>query len=540
MRFFFMKTVRNAKAVSEPNVVSIERPYSMFEFVDQHYASLNSLRRIMSQVRTLKGMTMVEEELECSDDIVEENEDIRKRYNVDPVSTVTRLSFYKKKFSTSRGLSTAEKDRFLGYAVIKTDQVGSKKCTRIYESVLAPSPHPNNCIRKPPKWNFRIADVDFEIDGYLYAQQNDMTNVCAHVALRSVISQFHPQQDISYREINQIVGIDHVNRKAGGHDGGGLSLQEMIAVLEHYDITCVVGDYERADIMSNEVPFHKFIYGSVESGYPSLLAFKTNSGAGHVIPVFGHTFNQDTWVCNAEQTYFKVSSGLKYIPSESWLSMYLAHDDNFGSNFCIPRRYLSTAAPCCIKANEQRCVWDSGVAGVIGVLPKAVRLKPIHAEVIGADYLSVLLPHIPVSDVWEHRFKWYAENSQMVLRPILVTKGEYIRHLKEIRDWEWRKIDQRLVEALQNHLQDGYYWLVELSLPELFSANKRKVAEVLLFAEEEPSKTRDFKSFSLARLPDHFVFYKGGGVSNPSYLFVESGCRGHMELFGCEDGEENL
>ncbi|MBN2703581.1 MAG: hypothetical protein JXR23_05145 [Pontiellaceae bacterium] len=175
---------------------------------------------------------------------------------------------------------------------------------------------------------------------------------------------------------------------------------------------------------------------------------------------------------------------------------------------------------------------------MIGVFPKAVRLKPIHAEVIGADYLSVLLPHIPVSEIWEHRFKWYAENNKMVLRPILVTKDEYIQHLKDIRDWEWRAVDRKLVEALGNHLQDGYYWLVELSLPELFSANKRKVAEVLLFAEEEPSNSRDFKSFSLARLSDHFAFYEGGGVSNPRYLFVESGCRGHVELFGCEDGEE--
>ena len=507
----------------------------MFDFVEHGFHGLNSLRRIMSQVRSLSGATMVVERLESSPDIIEENEDIKTRYGTPPESRITRLSFFTKEFSTEKGLSTATDEQFLGYAVIKADIVCGEYGLRVYESVLKSSPQPNNCIRRKPRWACQIAGYPLKIDGFLYAQQNNRTNVCAHVALRSAASLFHPQGDLTYREINRIVGIDHIKRKAGGSGGGGLSLEEMVGVLEQSGARCVIGDYQLPDAVSTEVPFHKYIYGSIESGFPSLLAFQTNSGSGHVIPVFGHTFNQDTWVCNADQSYFKVADGPEYIPSESWLSMYLAHDDNFGSNFCIPQRYLHTSAPCCMKEKKLRCVWDRGVAGVIGTLPKQVALNPIQAEIIGADYLFSILPELPGSEIWKERFKWYAEKHLMVLRPVLVEKSEYITHLRAVSNWDRKKINQTQISTLNKTLKEGYYWLVELSLPELFSANKRKVGEVLLNAEEKATACRDFKNFALARLSDRLVFYSGGSALNPEYEFIDSGAQGHVELFGCED-----
>ena len=46
--------------------------------------------------------------------------------------------------------------------------------------------------------------------------------------------------------------------------------------------------------------------------------------------------------------------------------------------------------------------------------------------------------------------------------------------------------------------------MIELSLPELFSANLRKVGEVLVRAELLPATDRDLTSFVLARLPGYF------------------------------------
>jgi hypothetical protein len=125
----------------------------------------------------------------------------------------------------------------------------------------------------------------------------------------------------------------------------------------------------------------------------------------------------------------------------------------------------------------------------------------------------------------------------MVLRPILVTKEEYIRHLEAISDWGNKQVFRYFLPLMKKFLTDEYYWLIELSLPELFSANRRKVGEVLLRAENGFSGKLDFKNFALARLSDQFVFYEGGGIHNPKYSFVPSGTHGHVELFGCEEKE---
>ena len=178
----------------------------------------------------------------------------------------------------------------------------------------------------------------FKVNGYLYAQQNALTNVCAHVALRTAAARFHPNGDMSYREMNQLLGIDHVKVKMG--EGSGLTTQQMQRVLEAAGAKCFPADYSNPS--ANPPPFQKYIYGSIESGYPAIVIFGTTDpdGSLHAVPVFGHTLNQDTWVPSADFSYFKIGEGTKYIPSESWLSMFIAHDDNWGSNYCIPRHYL--------------------------------------------------------------------------------------------------------------------------------------------------------------------------------------------------------
>lgn len=92
--FLFMNNVRTIKARSTPIIVPITRPFSMFQFVEQSFAGLPSLQRIMSQIRTLGGATMVVEQLPLAKELQEENEDLEKRFGTQPTSTVHRLSFF--------------------------------------------------------------------------------------------------------------------------------------------------------------------------------------------------------------------------------------------------------------------------------------------------------------------------------------------------------------------------------------------------------------------------------------------------------------
>ena len=529
---YYARTVQADK----PEILPMSRPFSNFKFVEERFQGIPTLRRIMSQVRQHDGKTMVIEELKESEDLRQENEDIQIRYSGSSMIKAYRLSFYTKQFTTKKGLSNANQNEFLGYAITKEDYIprlGNK--TRVYESVIKPSRYANNFIRGEKEWFCSVASNLFKIKGYLYAQQNNITNVCAHVALRTVAARFHQYGDMTYREMNQLVGVDHTNRKVGGNDGGGLDTLEMIKILKEAGARCICVDYSNPETFADRAPFQKLIYGSIESGFPAIVIFQTSKQPNicHAIPVFGHTFNQDTWVYRAESSYFKVGEETLYIPSESWVSTYIAHDDNWGSNFCILRRYLHTRRYCDKNIGEQKaCLMDLGcVLYVIGILPREVKMNALQAEVIGADYLFSILPQLPdLSETWRQRLYNYAQENQLILRPILIRGTDYSRHLQGILDWDRKPLGFELKIE-----EDSWLWMVELSIPELFPANKRKLAEVILRAEVEPKPKRDFKSFLLARVPGYLALYSGGVPDNPIYDFLPSGLKSHIELYGCEE-----
>ena len=531
---------RLAKSKSKPEIIPVAPPFSNFEFVDRVFNGLASLRRIMSQVRQHGGKTMVLEDvaIEDADDLLEENADLKKHVGVTFPSRATRLSFFSKEFKTLRGLSSVDCEDFIGYAILKLDDLprGYDKA-RVYESVIRTSRHINNFVRGEQEWTCAVAGNRIAVKGYLYAQQNGATNVCAHVALRTAAARFHKDGDMTYREMNSLPGIniDHLMRKAGGPTGVGLNQNQMVEVLEAAGARCIKVEYTGKGKKSESLPpFQKYLYGSIESGFPAIICFWTSGDFYHAIPVFGHTFNEDTWVPSAELDYFSKGAGPKCIPSESWLSTFIGHDDNWGSNFCIPRDFLYTKKYCdkmagrpgpCKKQEER-------VFCVIATLPKEVEISPPKAEAIGANYLFSMLQQLPaISGPWQGRLDWYAHHNRLVLRPILVDGPQYASHLAKLTDWDKEPFDPVIVEILAKGLPKGKLWLIELSVPELFSTNRRKVADVLIGAEVS---ARDRKNFVVARLPGCFAVLRKGSPSKPLFTFVPSGAEGHVPLFGSE------
>jgi len=413
-------------------------------------------------------------------------------------------------------------------------------------------------VRGAPKWQCSIAGNIFPIEGYLYAQQNTITNVCAHVAARTAASVYHKEGDMLYREMNKIVGVDHQTRILGRGYGKGLDTDEIKLILEAAGAKVYNPDYA---IIDNSIPppppFQKFIYGSVESGFPVIVIFEKadDPRIKHAIPIFGHTFNEDTWVHRAEDSYFKIGSKTEYIPSESWASMYIGHDDNWGSNFYVPRHYLHTRRECIQGGRRLLCSNDTGcVTRVIATFPKEVEVDAIRAEAIGADYLFSILEYVVNDDdlqkktnwlkPWPKRLEYYWQNDKLtnlVLRPILITQKDYSDHLRKISDWDGNPIDSDVVDIFaEGFNSEKRVWMIELSLPELFSTNRRKLGEVLLAADVRPASQRDFKNFILARLLGHLYFYDSGGPNNPKYELSSCGAEGHVELYGCEENKKNF
>jgi hypothetical protein len=137
---------------------------------------------------------------------------------------------------------------------------------------------------------------------------------------------------------------------------------------------------------------------------------------------------------------------------------------------------------------------------------------------------------------WAERLRLYFENSLLVFRPVLITPLEYLSHLRSISDWRHKRIAEGHIGALGKAITpEKRLWMIEMSIPELFSANRRKIAEILLRAEVAPDNARDFGSLLVARLPGWFAIPPRSGASESPFRFVPSQVEEHVELYGCEE-----
>ena len=520
---------------SKVKIFKVERPFSNFQWVTAQFGGLETLQRILSQIRVQKAQTMILETLRAggASDLQEENEDLHTRLSGHFRSTAYRLSFFRTSISDLDVLKAVSPTDVLGYAIIKSDEHQHGQ-NRVYESVIRSSAQPNNYVRGGQVWEFAVNGHRFSVAGYLYAQQNGITNCCGHVALRTAVARFHPAGDLSYREMNNLLGIDHVQRQLGpGGNCPGITTEQMVQVLETAGASCVIADYQKRRRIALP-PYQKYVYSSIESGFPAIILFGTPGNVGHAIPVFGHTFNQDVWVPNAEQFYFDAKGGTGYTPSDSWLSSFICHDDNLGSNLCIPRHYLRI--PVTKNAPSRPNLGADHVAGVITTLPSQVKLSPIRAEAIAFDFLEPILATLPTKDnVWVEHLRQALTAGRVILRTIMCTAVQYADHLARVKDWDLNEVDKANITNIKKS-GNRILWLVEISVPELFPANRRKVGEMLLTAGSFSSAARDFRNFELARLPGFYTSFDSNTPDGKvKFRYIPCALTSHVELFGSEE-----
>jgi hypothetical protein len=218
--------------------------------------------------------------------------------------------------------------------------------------------------------------------------------------------------------------------------------------------------------------------------------------------------------------------------------MYIGHDDNAGSHYCIPRHFFQTQHPESAGAKKAKKPARECVAHVIATAPLHVQVNPIQAEAVGVDYLLALRPQLKDlhDNVWARRLREYADSGRLVLRPVLLTAAQYSSHLSRISDWKGQKIRRDLISEIKKFSSEKL-WMIELSIPEVFAANKRKLGEVIVRAEKKLGPERDLDGLLLARVPGQFALYESGDETNPVFAFLPSGAEDHVELFGCEDAE---
>ena len=284
----------------------ISRGFSNFLYVDEHYHSNAVLRRIFSLARKHDYHSLLVEEIAEADCtlMAAESAAIAKRRADFQRSEVHRLSFFR--CPSSQAPVSAD---FIGYVVFKRDYFSTQPQPRVhvFESVMPPfrQVEQNNFIHCKRPYEVNTSFGRFSVTGVLYAQQNDLTAVCAHVALRTALACVLPDGDITYERMNLLAGIDQA-RPLGGGSGLGPGDMEKILVGLNLQYDKVLHEPNLQLLLPTE--YQRDLYGCIESGLPALLGFElgdsaagANNRARHVIPVFGHrAFHQPTsWTCRA-------------------------------------------------------------------------------------------------------------------------------------------------------------------------------------------------------------------------------------------------
>jgi hypothetical protein len=490
-----------------------ESGFSNFLFVDQNYAAHAVVRRIFSLARKRGFQSVLIEELSAYDcaTIADEDAALAKRQPDFTGSLVHRLSFLRSLPNQAAALSD-----FIGGAILKSDSFSGLPQPRrhVYEAVMPPprGASENNFIHCARRYEFRTSAGEFSVDGVLYAQQNDLTFVCAHVALRTALASVLPDGDVAYGQINQLAGVDHETVQVG-NGGRGLDPAQMEAVLNALNIAYEKIIHEPHQQLNLPTDYQRHLYGCIESGAPALLGFEFDDPAAlpgeagrHIIPVFGHTFNEDAWVPEAQRSYF--ASGLSYYPSESWLSAFVAHDDNFGPYYCLPRNFLR-------KENFR----------IILALKRFPTLfSSLEAETLAFGYAQILSKIFDkTGHDWFDRFSIFARLGSLVIRAQCLTRDDYLAHLGALEDWQGRRLEDWLRTYFRNSLPD-YFWMAELSAPELFTATRHKFGELLIAADRQPAT--DLSLLLAARLPGHALLRHGGNLT-----VQHTGLAGHSQLF---------
>jgi hypothetical protein len=490
----------------------VEAGFSNFLFIDRNYSAHPVMRRIFSLARKHGFQSVLIEDLEERNCplLSEENEALAKRMPNFKDSKVQRLCFFRS--PSDRDPAPAD---FIGSVIFKSDSLTGLPHPRshVYEALLPPprSSQENNFIHCGRRYEFHTAVGDFSSHGALYAQQNDMTFVCAHVALRSALASLVPDADITYAEINCLAGVDHLTKQVGG--GMGLDPDQMEMVLNGFGIAYEKIVHEPASGLTLPTDYQRSLYGFIESGGPALLGFEledpsASPGAAgrHIIPVLGHTFNEDAWVPEADRSYF--AKGLSYYPSESWLSAFVAHDDNFGPYYCLPRNFLK-------KENFRLSLGLKRFPSLFGA---------VEAESLAFGYAQILSQVFDKTGLdWLDRFSIFTRLGSLVIRSQSISRADYLHHLEGLDDWLGKSLEAQLVAELTSGLPD-YFWMAELSAPELFTATRHKLGE-LLIAADTPHST-DLSLLLAARLPGHVLT-----KTNGKFEVKTTALEGHTPLF---------
>ncbi|EHP92941.1 C39 family peptidase [Methylorubrum extorquens] len=497
--------------------IDCDPPFSFyFDFVGSYWKTPHGralpLHRICTLARKQGVRTVLVESAHSRLDVTDEIAALDESYGNGGAAEAVQLTFLRTEASQNDTTEIKNQD-VIGQAVLinyKKPQEADFSSTYIYEAVFripafeigssGEVPLLNNYIAYERTFDVHFAGTKFQISGIYYCQQNAKTHVCAHACLRMALNTLGSSPHIDIRDINKTLG--------GSDPSQGLTIKDIADFIQSSGLS-------EPTIIScaqlNPDNYLSVVNSFVQSGMPALLVFTTGIAGNpdpveHVVCVFGYTQNTDEWHPQAIPAYAGPSSAF-YRQSSLWSDHLLVHDDNFGPYYTLSSRALEVDPH--VKAK-----W------VIGLTPRSIANFSVLAEVIASAALTNFLPAL--SSIGNNKWLSYITSSsyQFILRPILIGREEYIQHLQNSRAHDGSAATAQDVSNLAG-LPD-LFWMVEFSLPALFTGNHSKLGEVIVDAFSPINSADIFQSTFYIRMPGLLLTTNGPGQGQIENFSIQS------------------
>jgi hypothetical protein len=464
-----------------------------------------------------------------------DDEMLRQSLGASTRSDLLRISFFLNKVESAQDLRPALQESYQGYCILK--RVEAATCPalgHILEAVIdASAPLLNNYIHAQAIFSQEVCGQAFHVTGSYFCQQNGKTTCCAHDALASALMSLPSGQN--YEQVRRTLD----SGLAVQPGAPGPTLGQMVSALTSLNIPCRVHDLERGAAPED---YRGLVYATIESGFAAVMVF-TTSRQRHAIAVVGHTLNSDTWFPEGEFGYGSSQSTSKYHPSYDWAPHWIVNDGNLGMYYCLESNRMRLSAPAgpTAPSSPAGSLEPLKVVAVIGIFDQPVDIVVKNAEEKVACLLGYITEVVaqagqPNADNPQHR--WLQRlvaacreptSPGPILRTLLLTKQEYMKHLFAEPDWNNNTLspDQRktLTQLLEQTLPP-HLWMTEFTLVNLFTANRRKLGEVVYSDAWSQSKEVIDEHLHLVRLPGMAWF--------PTLKRVESiAITAHTKLLRC-------
>ena len=484
-----------------PRFFDCRRPHSFYDFVewctqDTHAAwpvsRMCNIMRKRQQRRSEGGQdhplsAVVEPLADSTPGSSIDDKLLRDLLEKEITSQLLRVSFFLDRVEKAEDIRPGLQQAYQGYFILKRiTPIGGSPFGHVFEAIIdASEPILNNYVHAQSDFQQEVCGCSFRSTGSYFCQQNGVSTVCAHDALLSALmSMANGPPEAQIREC-----LHRALRVPDGQPGP--QLRQMVRALNELGVACTAQDLETAPTLED---YRGLVYATIESGFPAVIGF-TTANERHAITVVGHTFNSDSWMPEVEFGYGASADTARYHTSYDWIPHWIVNDGNLGMYYCLEanRMRLTPSGPH-VPDGPVPFPEPLKAVAVIGLYEEDADIVVRNAEEKVSLLLGELTDVLARTDAaaqHDPQSKWLKRllrsgrddvSPGPILRTLQITKDQYVSHLVNEPDWnnstlapEQRKtITARLLPLLPPRV-----WMTEFTLVNLFTANRRKLGEVI-------------------------------------------------------------